>query len=229
MPPLRRSYHAEAVVSQRLSTAAPTARKRKRRLEPVDLRLTYVSTGFARALTAPPCRSAHNCAKLRGVTDALAKGKLRALAKAATSEVSATARGLESLRGIALYDTRKDDVFTSLPTFTAAESALASLPLLHDRYGVSEARRITLQFVYEWLDRLTEPRFDEAVFEALWEDFAGELDEPDWVYRGLTNIRWFDAEGDRFDFDEGVSIRGSPRGLGVKVARQGPREQGLRG
>jgi hypothetical protein len=133
---------------------------------------------------------------------------LRALAIAAVERIAASGRDLDQFRGIAVYDTAKDEIFTSLDAFPLAESAIAELALVIERYGVDEAERLTLQFVYQLLDRLAEPTFDDRVFEQLWTDFIDELREPQWVYRGAANLRWFTAEDGPFDFGSGVSIRG---------------------
>jgi hypothetical protein len=137
-----------------------------------------------------------------------AKRALRALTEAAMAAVEASGAGVKPFRGIAIYDTQKDETFTSLAAFKEATKAVASMALVQQRYGVDEAPRVTLQFVYEWLDRVDEPRFQESAFDQLWEDFAAELDEPDWVFRAVANVRWLTAEGGPFDFGDGVSIRG---------------------
>lgn len=142
------------------------------------------------------------------MTEPDARRALRALTEAATTAVDASGGGVERFRGIAIHDTRKDEIFTSLAPFEEATNAVASLALVQQRYGVDEAPRVTLQFVYEWLGRVDKPRFDESAFDQLWEDFAAELDEPDWVFRAVANVRWLTAEGGRFDFGDGVSIRG---------------------
>jgi hypothetical protein len=133
---------------------------------------------------------------------------LRAVTEAATAAVEASGRGVKPVRGIALYDTGKDETFTSLAAFDEATTALVALALVQQRYGVDEAPRIALQFVYEWLNRVDEPRFEEGLFDQLWQDFAAELDEPDWVFRAVANVRSLTAEGGPFEFGDGVSIRG---------------------
>jgi hypothetical protein len=84
---------------------------------------------------------------------------VRALAVAAVERIAASGRDLNDFRGIAVYDTAKDEIFTSLDAFRPAESAIAELALVVERYGVDEAGRLTLQFVYQLLNRLTEPTF----------------------------------------------------------------------
>jgi Apea-like HEPN len=142
------------------------------------------------------------------MTEPAAKEELRALVRAALERIHASGEGIEGSRGVALYDLGKDEIFTSLNEFSPAETAVASLPLMQERYGANEAQRVTLEFIYQMLERISEPAFDEATFEALWEDFVGELDEPEWVFRAVANVRYFGAEGGPFEFGDGVSIRG---------------------
>ncbi len=137
-----------------------------------------------------------------------AKRALRTLTEAATATVGASGRGVEPFRGIALHDTGKDETFTSLAAFDETSKTVASLALVQQRYGVDEAPRVTLQFVYEWLDRVDQPHFQEEAFDHLWEDFSAELDDPDWVFRLVANVRWLTAQGGPFDLGDGVSIRG---------------------
>jgi hypothetical protein len=82
------------------------------------------------------------------------------------------------------------------------------MSLVQDRYGAEEAPRLALQFIYQLLDRLPEPEFDEGVFESLWVDFVSELEEPQWKFRAVANIRYLIAEDLSFDLSDGISIRG---------------------
>ncbi len=129
------------------------------------------------------------------------------MAQAALYQVHASGHSIESLRGVAYFDLGKDEIFTALPEFGAARTAVASLPLVQERYGGAQAHRVTLQFVYEWLNRLSAPSFDETAFGGLWEDFCAEVEDPEWVYIAVANVRWVQAEETLFDFGDGVSIR----------------------
>jgi hypothetical protein len=96
-----------------------------------------------------------------------ARAALLTLSGAALGRVRASGQPIERFRGIAIYDTSKDEIFTSLDGFDAAEQSLASIPTLQERYGVDQAGRLALQFIYELLGRLREPAFDEELFESL--------------------------------------------------------------
>src|ERR1039458_8125037 len=102
---------------------------------------------------------------------------LRALAVASVERIAASGRDLDQFRGIAVYDTAKDEIFTSLEldAFRLAESAIAELALVIERYGVDEAERLTLQFVYQLLDRLAEPPFAARPFLHVLSDVLFQL------------------------------------------------------
>jgi len=136
-----------------------------------------------------------------------AERALHALAVAAVELIQAGGQDLGSFRGIANFNPARDELFTSLDVFPEAEAAVAELPDFAERYGADKAAHTTLQFVYELLGRLSEPDLDEGVFGSLLSDFVGELEESQWVYRGVANVRWFAAEDGTFDFGNGVAIR----------------------
>jgi hypothetical protein len=142
------------------------------------------------------------------MADPPARSALRTLSLAAVERVRESGLSIDRFRGIALYDTAKDEIFTLLDDFQSAEQSLVSISLLPERYGVGEVRRLTLQFIYQLLARLGEPEFDEEVFESLWVDFLAELEEPQWVFRAVANVRYVTAEDALFDLGDGVSIRG---------------------
>lgn len=53
-----------------------------------------------------------------------------------------------SRRGAALYDTERDESITEVPEFTGAAEALQADPDITAVYGADNARRLTIQFVY---------------------------------------------------------------------------------
>ena len=86
------------------------------------------------------------------------------------------------------------------------------VPLVADRYGTrNEAGdRLTLQFVYQLFPRTSGNGVGEDV-RRLWRSFLAELKVPDWVYRGVANLRNFALENNvpnPLRLGEGVTIRG---------------------
>jgi hypothetical protein len=128
------------------------------------------------------------------MADSPARSALRTLSLAAVERVRESGLSIDRFHGIAFYDTAKDEIFTSLSDFQPAVRSIASISLLQERYGVGEARRLTLQFIYQLLARLDEPEFDEDVLESLWVDFLAELEESQWVFRAVANVRYVTAE-----------------------------------
>jgi hypothetical protein len=132
---------------------------------------------------------------------------LKAFAEAAV----ARARQLgpvENMRGVDYYDTRKDEVFTSLDEFRAASDFIVTFPLVSERYGENEVPRLVLQFAYETIRRVSEAPSVADAIASVWDDFSGELQKTTWTWRGVANLTNFVAEQDPIDLGAGVSVRG---------------------
>lgn len=136
------------------------------------------------------------------------KEKLRALVDEVITEATARGGSLDALRGIALYDTQKDRKISSLTSYGPAVESIASNPLVEERYGGLNAPRLALMFVYEVGKLLESVDFEEDRFEGVWQDFLDELNDPEWVFRGLANMRNFETDEDPIDFGDSVSIQG---------------------
>jgi hypothetical protein len=128
---------------------------------------------------------------------------------AAVATVAAnTGRDVRQVRGIALYDSRKDALVTSLEPFAGVEAGIRELPMVHERYGVDQSHRIALQLVYEYFARTKEMVVDSALVDALWADFIAELETPVWRVRCVTNLRHFQCDDLHVELGDGVSICG---------------------
>lgn len=131
------------------------------------------------------------------------------LAKAALERVEATGDGLTKYRaGTANYDIERDGLFTSLSEYSDAVSEIRELSVFQERFGGANAGRITLQFIYELLGRLTETVLRPSQFEDCWSSFVGEIDKEDWSYVGVANLQNFHSDLDAIDLGDGISIRG---------------------
>lgn len=122
----------------------------------------------------------------------------------------AAALGLppDQLQGVAFYDTAKDELFTSLKSFDSAVAALGCVPNLESRLGLGETKRIALQFIYEYFEVLGSPVYDAVRFESLWANFVGELEDPNWLYCGVANLRYFRSEVFPINLGDGMTIEG---------------------
>ncbi len=122
-------------------------------------------------------------------------------------------RGLavDRLRGTAFFDTERDELLTSLPSFEAARLAVINIPNFSERIGSEEAKRIVLQLAYQYFERVYTVEYQEAAFEALWRDFMAEIQDANWRVRGVANIRNFHSESHPIDLVDGVAIRGRSR------------------
>jgi hypothetical protein len=130
------------------------------------------------------------------------------LLQAVVAKIAANGRSIGEFRGIALYNPQRDREFTDLPESAPAADAIVSITTVRERYGVAEGMRLALQFVYQFLDRLNQPVWNDATFESLWTDFIEEMDHPVWIHRGVANVRNIQVETDRTDLADGIAIRG---------------------
>jgi len=102
----------------------------------------------------------------------------------------------------------KDRKISSLTSYEPAVESLASDPFVEERYGGVNAPRLALMVVYEVGKMLESVDFEQDVFEGVWQAFLDELNDPEWVFRGLANMRNFETDEDRIDLGDGVSIQG---------------------
>jgi hypothetical protein len=140
--------------------------------------------------------------------DKRARNAAQSLAREAVERLAERGNGLDDYRGTAFFNTTKDEIFTSLPTFAPAAAAIAAMPDVAERFGDQEGERLTLQLLYTLFGKLAEPQFEDAAFDEIWEAFKAEAADPDWTYRGLANLRNIGSTLDPADLGDGVSIRG---------------------
>jgi len=111
-------------------------------------------------------------------------------------------------RGIAFYNVDKDSIITQQPSFDSACEEVRGVALIAEKYGVENSVRLTLQFIYQVLPQLANSEL-EAAIDSLWADFLGELNEPQWIFRAVSNLRHFTLKPDtQLDPIDGVSIAG---------------------
>lgn len=140
-----------------------------------------------------------------------APAPLIGLGREAVEAVAATG-DMESFGGVALRNEARDAIFKPLPSYEAAKDAICAVPLVTERYGSRDVagNRLTLQFIYQLFPRAGTHGVGEDM-RRLWRRFMAELQVPVWVYRGVANLRNFEAERDVPDplrLEEGVTIRG---------------------
>jgi hypothetical protein len=136
-----------------------------------------------------------------------AKIALRQLVKD-TAEMGQTAGlSLSELRGVAFYDTSKDEKIQHLESFATAASKIVYLPRFVESFGADAAPRIALQFVYQYFKRGHVMSYSEEVFESTYDDLVKELESPVWIFRGVANVRYFTSDVHHLDLDDGVTIR----------------------
>lgn len=132
----------------------------------------------------------------------------RNLVQALIQEAAASGLALAQLQSVAFFDMEKDARLIVLDAFSDAEQAIGEIPHFTMRFGADNVRRVALQCVYQYFSRVDAVRYDEATFSALWEDFTTEIGNPEWITRGITNVRFFRSENLHIDLGDGVAIRG---------------------
>ena len=143
------------------------------------------------------------------MNDSVAKEAFELLARDALKRIQGAGEGLEGYRrGIAFYDSRRDERFTNLESFADAVSALNALPFVRLQYGEEAAGRLALQFVYGFCGDLAEPIFDASAFDDAWSSFWQELVANEWTYIQVANIQTFRSGSSPLDLGDGISIRG---------------------
>ena len=149
---------------------------------------------------------------MTGETIETIKNSLRALLSDAISASAKGSLAVNDLRGVALFNPIRDERFTSLGSFPAAVQIVTMFPNFAARFGNDNNTRLVLQFLYQYFHRIDAIKFDDTTFETLWQDFLFELiEEPDWLYRTVSNLRWFHTErspDEVIDLGDGVTIRG---------------------
>jgi hypothetical protein len=140
------------------------------------------------------------------------KTSIRALLSDSISATVDASLPLDELRGVAGFNPIRDERFTSLSSFPAAAKIVTTIPNFTARFGNDNSTRFVLQFLYQYFRRVDAIKLDDATFESLWEDFLFELiQEPDWLYRAVSNLRCFRTERpplEVVDLGDGVTIRG---------------------
>jgi len=121
--------------------------------------------------------------------------------------------------GSAVHDQQKDAIFEVLPSFDPAAEAIRTTPFVAERYGQDYVGdRLALQFIYQLFPRVGATGLASDA-HALWRRFVSELNRPEWLFRGVANLRNFSvAEGlpEVIYLAEGISIR--PRSRAALLA-----------
>jgi len=137
-----------------------------------------------------------------------AKDDIRAFINEVVSMAATKGVPLFDLQGIAFYNLKRDAMFTPLETYDGAIKAVISITGFVDKFGAGEGSRIVLQFVYQYFARVDSVRYDETAFHSLWQDLIAEVQESNWITRGIANVRYFKSENLVIDLGDGITIRG---------------------
>lgn len=109
--------------------------------------------------------------------------------------------------GTAVFNLERDRPLADLSALPAALDALQGVPEFVRAFGTEHCERATLQFLYEYFTRTERLEFDDAAFDATFEAFVDELDDPNWTYVAFANLRNFESDDALIDFGDRISIR----------------------
>ena len=113
-----------------------------------------------------------------------------------------------SRQGTALYDSSRDKPITELAEFGGAVAALQADPVIAKIYGLENAPRLAIQFVYNTCGLLDNGVDIPSAFEATWSALVTESSRPHWRFAAVANLSNFSFTGDVADLGHGVSVQG---------------------
>jgi hypothetical protein len=135
------------------------------------------------------------------------KTHLLALMREALGQVQTSGSQLQPGQGgTATYDQARDNEIIGLPSFALAVTALEPLPQFLPAAAPSEAKRVILQFTYDFLERQSSSDLDENAYEETWSSFWDELERPEWTYLAICYLENFTSEADFLELGDGVTI-----------------------
>ena len=113
-----------------------------------------------------------------------------------------------SRQGTALFDSSRDKPITELAEFGGAVAALQADPVIAKIYGLENAPRLAIQFVYNTCGLLDNGIDIPSTFEATWSALVTENSRPHWRFAAVANLSNFSFTGDVADLGHGVSVQG---------------------
>ena len=107
-------------------------------------------------------------------------------------------------RAVPIYDSLRDNIVKNLGSFESARAGLAAVDRIQTQYGQNEAVRIALKFAFEILASGSA----EAAIEPVFARLIQEIEEPNWQWYGVANLRNVEGDNLTYQFDEGTKIQG---------------------
>jgi hypothetical protein len=108
--------------------------------------------------------------------------------------------------GMAFYNPMRDAQITGLSSFAPAVTALQTLLQFLAVADPSDAKRVVLQFTYDFLERQSSSEFEDGAFAATWSSFQEELARPEWNYLGICYLENFESDADAVELGDGVRV-----------------------
>lgn len=108
--------------------------------------------------------------------------------------------------GTATFNQARDNEIIGPPSFAQAVTALEPLPQFSTAAAPSEAKRVILQFTYDFLERQSSSDLDENAYEETWSSFCNELERREWTYLAICYLDNFTSDADFLELGGGVTI-----------------------
>jgi hypothetical protein len=138
---------------------------------------------------------------------ALAKAALHAFVTEAVGNPQARQHPIDTHRHhTPLFNPGYDDQFKALPKFSSTVASVQALPAVREYYGVDDAGRLVLQFLYTYFDLIPQFALDEPSYESVWDLFQRELETPYWRHIAVAVLQNLSADLGRFEISDGVAV-----------------------
>jgi hypothetical protein len=140
------------------------------------------------------------------MADVELKIHLLALARETLGQTQVEGSQLQPGRGgTATYNEARDSEILQLPSLApAGVTALESLPQFFTAADPSQAKRVIVQFIYDFLERQKGSEFSKDAHEETWSSFWAELVETEWTYFGISYLDNFISNANLLELGDGV-------------------------
>lgn len=137
---------------------------------------------------------------------------LRSILESLTIEgltaIESSAYAVDGCRNaIAFFDSEKDLLVNSCPSYVPAVEAMMANERTAAIYGAAEGNRLVLQFVFNAGNSYAVTRDKKVAFEETFLRFKSEAESDYWIFRAVANVQNFECATLPIELEDGVSFR----------------------
>jgi hypothetical protein len=137
----------------------------------------------------------------------LAIEALRAFVRDAIATATTTGQSPDAhRRHVPIFDLEYDAQFTQLASYAQAVARVSQIGNFRQHYGVEEAERIVLQFLYEYFSEAPSLLVHDACFESVGSRFFQELSKPAWRHVAIAILQNFTSPLHRIEIADGIAV-----------------------